>query len=72
MKASKTFQRLRLKDKLMGLLQKKGKQVRKPNHGLKEKGKLLTLSGVQGPQPSKVSRSKALVFSLKASRESSH
>jgi len=46
--------------------------VTMPKHGLKEKAKLLTLSGVQGPQPSKVSRSKALVFSLKGLSESNH
>lgn len=43
-----------------------------PNYVLKEKAKILTLSEVQGPDPSKVSRSKAVVFSQKVSGESNH
>lgn len=72
MKIFKTFIWLRLKDKLMQVLQKKRKYVWMPNYVLKGKAKILTLSEVQGPDPWKVSRSKTVVFSQKVSDESNH
>lgn len=71
-KVSKTFIWLRLKDKLMQDLQKKRKYVWMPNYILKKKPRSWHCLKFQGPDPSKLSRSKAVVFSQKVSSESNH